>query len=410
MKVIKSTLGLAVVAAVTVAATREAADEIAPLALRIDSIASPAASGSAEPNLTTAPNGRVYMTWIEPKDSAHSLRFAILDGTTWSAPRTIHTSRDMMVNWADFPALAVIGNDHLGAHWLQKAGKGKYSYGVRITQSRDNGRTWSAPITPHRDSSETEHGFVALWPDRGKLGAVWLDGRRYASTDKADHEMMLLSTTIAANGAMTPEAQLDARTCDCCQNSAAVTGDGPIVAYRDRSDKEIRDVYVTRRVNGKWTRGVPVGNDDWHIEACPVNGPSIAASGKRVAVAWFASPNDKSRVNVAFSDNGGASFGRPHRIDSGNPAGRVSVAMLSNGSALVTWLERTGGDTASVLVRRVDRKGGKSAVRTIAQSSAARASGFPRMTVTGPNVVFAWTTATRPSAVRVARARVADIR
>ena len=411
---------LAVITAIVLAATitwrntrassaATSAEAAAPAA--IDSIASPAGPGSAEPNLATASNGRVYMTWLEPGDSGHALRIASLDGRQWSPAQTIRTGRDFFVNWADFPSVQVLDGGRLAAHWLQRNGSGTYAYGVRIAQSRDDGKSWSAPVQPHRDSSQTEHGFVALWPEAGKLGAVWLDGRKY---NKEGHhpsnEMMLMSTTIDANGALGPEVQLDPRTCDCCQNSAAMTADGPIIAYRDRSPDEIRDIYVTRRVGGTWTTGAPVHSDNWKINACPVNGPSIAASGRRVAVAWFTAANDSARVKVAFSDDAGAKFGAPIRVDGGTPAGRVAVSLLPNGDALVTWIERTGGDTAAVRARRVARDGKIGTATTIATSSAARASGFPRMAITGQDVVFAWTVPGRPSAVRVARARVAEFR
>jgi hypothetical protein len=380
-------------------------------AFRVDSIASPAGIGSAEPSLTTTPNGRVYMSWLERVDSAHALRFASLKGTTWSRPQTIRTGRDFFVNWADFPSLSVLDENRLAAHWLQKTGSGTYAYGVRIAQSSDGGRSWSAPLTPHRDSSDTEHGFVAMWREAGKLGVVWLDGRNYAKEGHdPTNEMMLLTTTIGSDGTRGVETRLDTRTCDCCQNAAAMTSNGPIIAYRDRSAREIRDIYVTRRVNGKWLRGAPVFDDNWRIDACPVNGPAIAAAGRRAAVAWFTAPDDKPRVSVAFSNDAGARFTKPVRVDAGNPAGRVDVALLRDGSALVTWVERIGGDTARVLARRVERNGRKSPARTVAESSAARASGFPRMTVSGEHVVFAWTTSTKPSTVRVARAHVSTFR
>ena len=386
---------------------------VVPSALAIDSIASPAGPGSAEPNLTVASDGRVYMTWLEPADSGFALRFATLDGKQWSTPRTIRAGRDFFVNWADFPSIEVLDGGRLAAHWLQRNGTGTYAYGVRISQSSDGGRTWSAPVMPHRDSSQTEHGFVAMWREGRTLGAAWLDGRKTAN-QAANHghggEMMLMSTTIDANGRLGAEVALDQRTCDCCQNSAAMTSNGPIVAYRDRSPDEIRDIYVTRRVGGQWMAGVPVHQDKWKINACPVNGPSIDAEGRRVAIAWFTAANDSARVKLAFSDDAGATFGPPIRIDGGVPAGRVDVALLKDGAALVTWIERIGGDTAAVRVRRVGRDGRAGAPMVIARSSAARSSGFPQMAITGQDVVFAWTVPGRPSAIRVARAPVSEIR
>ncbi|MGI9076070.1 MAG: sialidase family protein [Gemmatimonadaceae bacterium] len=385
--------------------TGRPSSEVAPPTSSIDSIGSPAAPGSAEPNLAVAPDGKVYMSWLEPAGSGHALRLAIFDGTGWSPARTIRAGNDFFVNWADFPSIEVLDRGRLAAHWLQRNGPGKYAYGVRISQSADGGTTWSTPVTPHRDSSQTEHGFVAMWPENGNLGAVWLDGRKFNKEGhNASNEMMLVSTTLDASSKLGAEVLLDERTCDCCQNSVALTAEGPIVAYRNRSADEIRDIHVTRRVAGKWSTGVPVHTDNWKIAACPVNGPSVSASGRRVALAWFTAASDSARVKVAFSEDAGASFGAPIRVDGGIPAGRVDVALLGDGSALVTWIERIGGDTAAVRVRRVRGDGKAGPALTVAKSSAARASGFPQMAVTASHIVFAWTVPGRPSFIRVARA------
>lgn len=378
-------------------------------AFAIESVASPASPGSAEPNLALG-GDRVYMSWLEPIDSGHALRFATLDGTRWSEPRTIRAGRDFFVNWADFPSIQPIGEGRLAAHWLQRNGNGTYAYGVRVALSDDDGQRWSAPLTPHTDDSPTEHGFVTLWPEGGALNAVWLDGRKFSkSGHDASNEMMLVSTAVDAKGTRAAEVRLDERTCDCCQTDAAVTAEGPIVTYRDRSPGEIRDIYVTRRVDGAWTPGVPVHADNWKVDFCPVNGPAIAADERRVALAWFTAANDSARVKVAFSDDAGARFGAPVRVDEGNPAGRVDVALLPDGNALVTWIERIGGDTAAVRLRRVLRDGTLGTTRTVARSSAARASGFPRMVISGPDVIFAWTEPGKPSHVRVARAALRGI-
>jgi hypothetical protein len=161
--------------------------------------------------------------------------------------------------------------------------------------------------------------------------------------------------------------------------------------------------------DGRWTTPRPVYNDGWRIAACPVNGPAIAADGDRVVVAWFTAAGDTARVRVAFSDDGGATFRLPTRVDNGSPAGRVDVALQPDGSALVSWLERTAGgqagEGAEVRVRRVRSDGSLAQWATVARSTAARASGFPQMVATARGeVFFAWTAPGDPSVIRVARA------
>jgi hypothetical protein len=367
-------------------------------------ITSPAGPGSGEPFLALGSDGVMYLSWLEPIDSAHALKFAAYDGATWSAPRTIREGPDFFVNWADFPSIRVLGDERLAAHWLQRTGPGTYAYGVRVSQSADGGSTWSEPVIPHRDSSDTEHGFVTLWREGAGMSAVWLDGRKY---DTAGHspanEMMVMTTTVSVDGRLGAETPLDERACDCCQTAVAITSSGPVVAYRDRSADEIRDIYVVRRVGNRWTTPVPVHADGWKIAACPVNGPALAAKDERVALAWFTSANDSAKVKVAFSADAGETFGAPVRVDEGQPAGRVDVALLRDGSALVSWIERTGGDTAAVRVRHVTADGKPAPAITIATSSAARASGFPRMVMRGDDAIFAWTVPGKPSVIRLAK-------
>jgi hypothetical protein len=368
-------------------------------------ISSPAAAGSSVPNLSAGPGGRVFMSWIDQqRDSTHALRFSVLTGRGWSAPQNISVSEKggWFVNWADFPSLLAIDDNRLAAHWLVRSGTGRYAYDVHVARSADRGRTWTTPTILHRDRSEAEHGFVSLLPLQNAVGAVWLDGRKHAAAkSESAGEMTLQFATIDPRGAPAGEVELDSRVCDCCQTAVATTSAGPIVVYRDRSPSEVRDIAVVRLVNGRWTAPRLIHADNWVIPACPVNGPAIAASGRNVVVAWFTGAADQARVNVAFSSDAGRTFRRPIRIDDGEPAGRVDVQFMNDGTALISWLERIG-QTAEVRVKRATAKGRVSKARTITTSSGERASGFPHMIYRGSDVVFAWTMPGRPSRVRTA--------
>ncbi len=374
---------------------------------------SPAGPGSGEPFLAER-DGRVYLSWLERVEGElHELRFASWGGSEggWSEARTVEASERFFVNWADFPSV-VPGDAVLWAHWLERGSAGGYDYGVRVVRSSDGGATWSEPWTPHVDDSPTEHGFVAMMPIDGGMGLVWLDGRKYADApdgQPATQEMTLRFRHVSADGTPAPETLLDGRVCDCCQTDAAMTADGPVVVYRDRSPAEVRDIYVTRLRNGAWSEGEPVHQDGWEIAGCPVNGPAVAAFGTRVAVAWFAAPGDVARAKVAFSDDGGRTWGPPVVVDDGDPAGRVDIVYVGEDEALVSWLERTGGEGAEVRVRRVRPDGTTGPAATVTGSSAARASGFPRM-VREPDggVLLAWTDVSEPES-RVLVARVEGV-
>lgn len=383
----------------------DAAD--APPVVAIDPLPSPAGPHSGEPNLAVDASGRVHMTWHErTSDSAHALQYAILEGAEWTAPHTVIERGDFFVNWADFPSVLAAPDGRVIVHWLQRSGSGRYQYDVRIAQSNDGGATWSAPVVLNRDGVSAEHGFVSLFPSGSdSVDAVWLDGRDTADRGP-DRAMQLATTRIGPDGGFGAERMLDTRICDCCQTSAALTSRGAVVVYRDRSADEVRDIAVVRHVGGAWTEPAIVHADGWQIAACPVNGPAIAARGDTVAVVWFTGARDTARVRVAFSTDAGATFGPPVRADDGQPAGRVDIELDDDGRAIVSWLERTGGEHAEVRLRAVARSGGLSPSVRVAASSSGRPSGFPRMVRRGSELVLAWTEPGDTARVRVAAARL----
>lgn len=376
---------------------------------------SPAAARSGEPCLATAPDGTVWMSWFEKLDRGFALRVARLAGEKWSRPATVAGSDSFFVNWADFPSLAALGGERLAISWPWKhGGSDAYAYDVRVAFSDDGGETWSRPLIPHRDGTASEHGFVSMVPRDGGVDLVWLDGRKYAvkkpkraggHEDSHDGEMALHAAWAGPGGALAREAEIDPRTCDCCNTSAVPVPGGLLVAYRDRSPHEIRDISVARLEGGRWSRPATVRDDGWKSPGCPVNGPALDAAGEHVAIAWFAMAAETARVQVAFSSDGGRTFGPPVRVPASDPLGRVDVALLEDGSALVSWLDALGQD-ALLRAQRVSMRGPVGEPVTVARTSAARASGFPRMTRAGGRVIFAWTETSPVARVRTAAIRV----
>ena len=224
-----------------------------PLAIRASN--SPTDGDSREPELSATQDGRIILSWVEKiGDKKYALRIATLDGKGWGESRTVAEGENWFINWADFPSVIALKDGSLAAHWLVKSGSSTYAYNVNISRSTDGGRTWSKSIVPHRDNTQTEHGFVSLIPlSDGRLGAIWLDGRNMKGMKEGDdhapaaQSMTLRYAAIDAQGRISDEAQLDDRICECCQTSAAITPEGAIAVYRDRSQSEVRDIYVAKR-------------------------------------------------------------------------------------------------------------------------------------------------------------------
>lgn len=372
-------------------------------------IESPVLPGSQTPNLYAAKDGRIYMSWSEKvEDGGYALRFSVYEQSRWTEPKTIAQGNNWFVNWADFPSMAVLENGNLAAHWPVKSGEATFAYDVNISFSTDGGDSWRAPIVPHRDGTQTEHGFVSLlpWQDN-RLFAAWLDGRKFAGNGGHDghgsteNEMTIRFAAIDQDGNLYDEQELDSRICDCCQTSAALTTDGAIVAFRDRSEDEIRDISIVRFESGKWTEPQNLFPDNWKIAGCPVNGPAIDANGDRVAIAWFTAANETPRVKLSLSENGGRTFSKPVQIDDGQPIGRVDVILMSDGSTLVSWVERVD-KSSDIRIRSVNKNGTTDQSFTVTQTNPGRRSGFPRMQRNTKEIVLAWTAVEEETMVRTA--------
>lgn len=337
-----------------------------------------------------ASDGKLYMTWVEQEDSLAILKYSYYEGETWSAPKTITSGTDWFVNWADFPAVGVNG-DYVLTNILQKSAEGTYDYDIKLQLTKGY-EIIKTDFLLNTDGIPAEHGFVSMQAYDGGFYASWLDGRNTKNGDKAINQMSLRSAYIDLEGTITEDTEIDARVCDCCNTATAITNNGPIVVYRDRSatTPEIRDMAIVRRVDGKWTQPKVIGSDNWELNGCPVNGPAIDTKENQVVVAWFTAQDNNPRVLTAFSMNNGENFGTPIRLDSGNAIGRVDAGFLEDGSALVSWLEPQG-ETVVLQVARVYKDGHQDSPITITNTSAERQSGFPQLELLGNQVFVAWT-------------------
>jgi hypothetical protein len=364
---------------------------------RMTYLKSPSGTNSSLPRLYS--NGEeLYMSWVETLDSMNVLKYAVYSNDQWNVPEAIISGSDWFVNWADFPSLTE-NNENLLTSFLQKSADSTYTYDIKLNLYSKETDSWKKDFILHDDGTKSEHGFVSMLPwKEDQFFVTWLDGRNTVGghTDHDTHSvkgggMTIRGAFLNRDGDKLMDIELDALTCDCCQTSAALITNGILVAYRDRSNEEIRDIAVVRYDTVKgWSRPMLIGNDHWKIPGCPVNGPSIDAIQDDVVIAWFTAANDNPSVNVAFSEDGGISFGMATRIDHGNAIGRVDVVMIDESNALIIWLEPNGDDVLIQLME-VSSDGVMGEAITISKTSAERASGFPQLEVLNGKAYIAWT-------------------
>jgi hypothetical protein len=373
-------------------------------AMDLHSLESPAGPKSMGSSLSTAPDGTVYLSWLEAaseREDLWTLRFSRLEASAkrWSTPQTIARGENWFVNWADFPSVTPLSNEILMAVWFVENPSGDSSghgagYRAEYSLSEDRGATWRTPQATTGESAVTEFTTVLALHDNSRALVAWLDGRqRQGGGHHHGHDdggaQALYAQTLLAHG---PDQLVDARVCDCCQLSLVRVGQDALLAYRGRSIDEVRDIRLARWRNGTWEKPRSLHEDGWKIAACPVNGPRLSARGDDVLAVWFTAAEDNPRVWMKFSRDGAETFGEAQRVDLGRPQGRVDALFLADGTGVVTWLEANGRlaneKTGGIYLRRIAADGSLGEAKLVAASTTARASGFPRIAALGNGCIL----------------------
>ena len=349
-------------------------------------------NSNAQPSLVSG-EGSLSLSWISSNEGNKStLNFSQLKEGKWTNTQTMATGSNWFVNWADFPAHAINENLILSSY-LKKSDSGTYTYDVILSLQKLSGEKVKEDFLLNTDGVKAEHGFVSIIPNHNQgFFITWLDGRNTVDKDLDGYHkpMTIRFAEITNKGDIIDESELDSATCDCCQTSIAVTNKGPVVVYRDRSDKEVRDIYIARKINGIWGVPTPIHNDGWEINGCPVNGPKVASNSNNLVISWFTVSNEKPTVNLSFSKSNGASFGTPIKINDDDAIGRVDVAFLNPQEVLVSYIE--GDDVGTYLrIKKVSIDGKVSAPITISKIDGGRNSGVPQLEILDNEAFIVWT-------------------
>jgi len=349
-------------------------------------------NSNAQPSLTSS-NGSLALTWISSdKDMNASLNFRQFKNKQWTNSQTLAIGSDWFINWADFPTHAING-DRVLTSYLKKSASGTYTYDVFLNLQKLSGEKIKEDFILNTDGFKAEHGFVSIAEGNNEgFFITWLDGRNTVEKElNGNHKPMTIRfAEITTAGDIVNEIELDSSVCDCCQTSITNTDKGPIVVYRDRSDKEIRDIYVTRNIDDGWETPVPVYNDEWEIYGCPVNGPKVVSNSNNLAVSWFTVADGKPSVNLSFSESYGSSLSNPIKINDYTAIGRVDVAFLNDNEVLVSYMEVD--DVGTYLrLKKVSIDGTVSKPITISKIDSGRNTGVPQLEILDNEIFIVWT-------------------
>jgi hypothetical protein len=265
-----------------------------------------------------------------------------------------------------------------------------------FARSSDGGASFSRPEPLTADSTSQRFETVAIDP-AGRPFAAWLDKRNVAPARAAGKDYAGAALAYAwsdDNGASFGDTRIAADdTCECCRLGVAFAGPGrPAIALRNIFPGSVRD-HAVMTFKDETSPGAlrRISVDDWKIEACPHQGPSLAiAADGSYHVAWFTDGAVRKGLFYARADSAEAPFSQPLALSSPDrQPSRPSV--LATGQAVhLVWKEFDG---AKVKVRwQVSRDSGRSwtKARTVAETD--DASDHPLLVANAGRAYLSWLT------------------
>ena len=230
---------------------------------------------------------------------------------------------------------------------------------IRYAGSKDGGRTFSPAVTVAGASLTGARGWhAATLGYDGGVQVVWLDGRN-AAPMAHDHGKGASKPVRTPGGprqdifhaswkgdSRPVEHLIQANVCFCCKTAVVASGEKVYAAWRHIYPGSLRDIAVARSTDNGATFGPPirVSEDGWKIDACPDDGPAMAADGHDgIHIAWpTLVAGDTPRKGIFYSTLKGDSFAPRVRLDAGDadPA-HPQIAADHHTNTAVVWDERT---------------------------------------------------------------------
>ncbi|HWJ55922.1 MAG TPA: sialidase family protein, partial [Vicinamibacterales bacterium] len=372
------------------------------------SAASPtlAVAGRASAFVSLAADGdRVAATWIASSDAGADIFAAVSEdgGRRFGAPERVNDIPGDAAGNGEQPPRLALQDRAMTVIWVSKRDG---VAGIRAAQSNDAGRTFAPARTISPEGLHGARGWesVALDAD-GVAHAAWLDGRNAQSAPAGAHVHGAMRQDIVhamwrGDGEIV-ETPVASDVCFCCKTGVVARGRDVFVVWRHLFPGGVRDIAIARSGDGGRTFAAPVrvSEDNWKIDACPDDGPSIVVEdGGVLHVVWPTLLQDggpqRTAIFEAVSRDGGATFSPRARVDSAaNGASHPRIASLGQSPAVV-W------DEFSAAGRRVMWRAGQTPARALGEGS------YPAVAAARGSFVVAWTEpAAAGSRIRTERLR-----
>jgi hypothetical protein len=327
---------------------------------------------AAEPALAAAPDGTIYVAWVEHGTKmAADVMLKSLDqqGDSQSEPVRVNPKGGEASAWrGDPPTLAVAPDGTIYVVWTGRPSAEARATDIFLSASRDKGRTFDAPVKVNDDKSGADHGMHSLAVDsQGRVFVAWLDERNVKMEMPGEngkmekHEMEanrdLFLASSADGGRTFSQNRLVAReACPCCKTALTVGADGRVyAAWRQVLPGNYRHIAVSSSSDAGQTFSEPViaSDDKWMIMGCPVSGPALVATADNaLRVLWY-SAGDAGAHGLYWSESrdGAKTFTARKALVEGEAFGTPRLITGANNNLAAVWESNQKGESKIVVAR-----------------------------------------------------------
>lgn len=330
----------------------------------------------------TAVYDRSGVLWSAYTEGAQVLLARSTDlGRTWSAGTRVNPSPEATDPGGDArPKIALGTEGEIYVSWTRALDQ-PYTGEIRFSRSLDGGRSFSAPVTVHKDRQLIAHRFDSMVVDReGRVFVAWIDKREVAAAMVAGltaHRGAAVYFAVSGDrgASFGGDYRLAEHSCECCRIALALGQDGGVRAmWRHVFDPNVRDHAVAQMYpDGRAGELQRVSFDDWRSDACPHHGPALATDAAgRLHCAWFTGA--EGRAGVYYARLRGAEVEALRRIGA-ETAAHADIA-VSGARVALAWKEFDGRQ--SQLCALLSEDGGER-FRLLRLDSTAGPSGRPQL-------------------------------
>lgn len=315
------------------------------------------------PSVRIDDEGRISLAWMEEDKDIRAVLYARIEKSKESigAPVKVNQPTESPYMRQEAPALTVV-RDEVFLTWALTHPKltpdKPFSNELRLSRSRDGGKTFLPSILVNDDEQVIGHSFdsIHVAPD-GVLHMAWIDGR------EGKKEPGTFVTRSTDRGRTVAKSfKVDEDTCVCCRTSLTTGPDGTLyLAWRKVLPGEIRETVVARSTDGGSTFSSPVivGHDRWVFPGCPHRPASIGTDRLgRLYVVWYTEGVDETpTVFLAYSDDRGTTFSPKQKLNvsKGTFPDHPQMAVDPEGRIVIAWEEQSPVRREVVMSVSLDR-------------------------------------------------------